>query len=78
MASKYDECGVGECAMRRSARKVALACSRRERYCWISDVKVFSMGVNDDDDVGHDDDVEDGSVSRVVSLLLLGGILCMI
>jgi hypothetical protein len=38
---------VGLWATIRSARKVALSWRRRERYCWIRDVKDFSIGVSD-------------------------------
>ena len=46
MASRYAECGDGECAINLSAKKVALECSSNERYCWIRDVNVSSIGVN--------------------------------
>jgi len=36
---------VGLCATIRSARNVALEWRRRVRYCWIRDVRVFSIGV---------------------------------
>ena len=38
---------MGLWATIRSARKVALSWRRRERYCWIRDVKDFSIGVSD-------------------------------